>query len=73
MVDKHIRLFFHCYAAGLRNFFNLYSPLANSWQFYDNSDANHLDLIALKVKNHIHVKNNSTWESLVEAYDGKEN
>lgn len=49
------------YAAGLRNFFNLYSPLADSWQFYDNSNANHLGLIALKIKNHINIKNNSTF------------
>ena len=25
------------YRAGLRNFFRLYSPLADSWRFYDNS------------------------------------
>ena len=27
------------YAAGIRNFFELYSPLATSWKFFDNSDT----------------------------------
>lgn len=27
------------YAGGLRNFFQLYSPIATSWRFFDNSDT----------------------------------
>lgn len=27
------------YMAGLRNFFELYAPIAASWQFFDNSDS----------------------------------
>lgn len=26
------------YKAGIRNFFNLYQPLTESWRFYDNSN-----------------------------------
>ncbi len=34
------------YAAGLRNFFSLYRPLANSWRIYDNSASSAPRLIA---------------------------
>ena len=34
------------YAAGLRNFFSLYRPLANSWRIYDNSEGAAPRLIA---------------------------
>ena len=34
------------YEAGLRNFFRIYSPLAASWQFYDNSIPRRRQLIA---------------------------
>jgi predicted ABC-type ATPase len=34
------------YAAGLRNFFSLYQPLANTWRIYDNSSRSGPRLIA---------------------------
>jgi predicted ABC-type ATPase len=34
------------YAAGLRNFFSLYQPLANTWRIYDNSKSSGPRLIA---------------------------
>lgn len=34
------------YAAGMRNFSNLYQPLANSWAVYDNSHLPHPMMIA---------------------------
>lgn len=54
------------YFAGLKNFFNLYTPLADSWQFYDNSDAN-LFLIASKnYKNEPIIKDVELWQQLLE-------
>lgn len=35
------------YAAGLRNFFSLYQPLANGWRIYDNASGPKPRLIAL--------------------------
>ena len=56
------------YAAGLRNFFSLYSPIADSWQIYDNSDADRLALIAMKTQSNLNIKNPTTWNYLVETY-----
>ena len=58
------------YKAGLRNFFNLYIPIADSWQFYDNSDAERLTLIALKTQNKIKIEDENTWKYLTETYSG---
>lgn len=57
------------YEAGLSNFFNLYSPIANSWHFYDNSDPDQLNLIAIKAQNKITILNQKIWKGLVEKYD----
>ncbi len=35
------------FAAGLRNFFSLYQPLANSWRIYDNASGPKPRLVAL--------------------------
>lgn len=54
------------YQSGLKNFFNLYSELADSWQLFDNSDSN-LMLIASKTqKNDIMIKDIEIWEKLLE-------
>jgi predicted ABC-type ATPase len=59
------------YVTGLKNFFNLYTPLADSWQFYDNSDAN-LFLIASKTnKNDPIIKDIELWEQLLEISNEK--
>src|SRR5262245_5304695 len=34
------------YAAGVRNFFALYRPLADLWHVYDNSETDHVTLLA---------------------------
>lgn len=39
------------YHSGLKNFFQLYRPIADSWRLYDNSDINTLNLIASGEKN----------------------
>ena len=60
------------YIAGLRNFYHLYSPLANSWQFYDNSDASQLHLIASKTnENNVIIKDVTLWEELLEISNEK--
>lgn len=57
------------YAAGLKNFFNLYRPLADSWQLYDNSNAD-LSLIASEIKhNDLIVKDEKLWRQLVETFN----
>lgn len=60
------------YTAGLKNFFNLYSPLADSWQFYDNSNTNHFSLIASEAKHHsLIVKDEKIWKQLLEISNEK--
>ena len=64
--EQTIRRRFH---AGLKNFFNLYRPIADSWQFYDNSDANQFGLIASEMQgNPLHIENNTIWQQLLETY-----
>lgn len=57
------------YVSGLKNFFNLYKPLADSWQFYDNSNAENLLLIASEInQNNLIIENKTLWTQLLEAY-----
>lgn len=59
------------YVSGLKNFFNLYTPLADSWQFYDNSDAN-LALIASQThKDDPIIKDIKLWQQLLEISNEK--
>jgi predicted ABC-type ATPase len=60
------------YHAGLKNFFNLYKPITDSWQLYDNSDDNQFGLIASEIKgNSIHIKKENIWKKLLEEYHDK--
>lgn len=57
------------YQSGLKNFFNLYKPLADSWQFYDNSITDGLSLIASASHcNELSIKNYEIWQQLLENY-----
>ncbi|GAB4185999.1 MAG: hypothetical protein Fur006_24880 [Coleofasciculaceae cyanobacterium] len=57
------------YHAGIRNFFQLYCPLADTWRFYDNSDTASPRLIATGRGNFENTVNDvRTWESLVGEY-----
>lgn len=60
------------YHAGLRNFFQLYRPIADSWHMFDNSAASAPMLIASanKVTGKV-VENPVVWSQLVEEYDGR--
>lgn len=60
------------YSAGLRNFFNLYCPLADSWQLYDNSNINHLSLIATETNNdYLTITDEILWKQISENFNEK--
>ena len=52
------------HAAGLRNFFNLYSPIADSWSFYDNTDINGYRLMSqtARVDASMQILDNELWD-----------
>lgn len=56
------------YVSGIRNFFNMYCPIADSWRLYDNSDADAFSLIAMQSQNETIIKNEITWKYLLETY-----
>ena len=57
------------FKSGLKNFFKLYQPLADSWQMYDNTDIKNIAPIASKINNKLEIQNFLIWQSLVEKYD----
>jgi predicted ABC-type ATPase len=58
------------YAAGIRNFFRLYQPLARTWRFYDNSDAERIRLVAAgHYATASRVANPPLWQAIREEYD----
>lgn len=58
------------YDAGIKNFFHLYQPLLDHWQFYDNSDLDDLSLIASSVKDKLNIGDEIIWKQLSEKYYG---
>jgi len=59
------------YERGLRNFFRLYLPLADSWQMFDNSNLRRPRLVASGRGSAERVANESVWRRIVEAYRGQ--
>lgn len=57
------------FKAGLVNFFNLYLPLADSGQIYDNSDVGSPAPIASKMNGNLLINNQKNWDILVELYE----
>lgn len=57
------------FEAGLKNFFRLYKPLADSWQMYDNTLMGNLTPIASKIDRSVDVQASPIWQSLLEKYD----
>lgn len=55
---------------GLRNFFHLYKPLADSWQMYDNTNMGNLVRIASKIDNHFEIQKAEIWQRMLEKYNG---
>jgi predicted ABC-type ATPase len=59
------------YTGGLKNFFKLYQPIAHSWQFWDNSHSNKLTLIASQENKDLIIKDNATWQAILETHSEK--
>ncbi len=60
------------YARGLKNFFELYQPLANSWTIYDNSAAGNPILVADKQVNEtLQIHDGNLWEKICELKNRK--
>lgn len=61
------------YARGLRNFFDLYQPLATTWRMYDNSIGRFPQLIAAgRHRTTTLVTNMPTWERIQRGTHGDE-
>lgn len=57
------------YKAGLKNFFSLYRPIVDFWQFYDNSLLGNPGFIAGVDKSRILlVESKNVWMQLIEKY-----
>lgn len=57
------------YGAGLRNFFQLYRPLVDTWRMYDNSSREGYELIAAESRdNSLNVAQPFVWNQLLETY-----
>ena len=50
------------YFKGLRNFFKLYKPIANSWEIYDNSQE--IEIIAKGFEEEIEIFNPDIWRKI---------
>lgn len=57
------------FEAGLRNFFNLYMPIADEWRLIDNTEKEHATLIAKKIEYQEEmIYNSEIWIHLKEQY-----
>lgn len=57
------------YAAGLRNFFKVYRPLATIWRLYDNSQATGPRLLAAgRGARPVSVRHRAIWERITEEW-----
>lgn len=57
------------FESGLKNFFKLYKPLADSWQMYDNTLMGNLAPIASKISSVIDIQAPEIWQNLLEKYN----
>lgn len=55
--------------AGLRNFFELYAPMAE-WQMYDNTDSEPRLIAAGDGSHQLDVEDEATWHHLVQTQGG---
>lgn len=58
------------YENGLRNFFNIFSPIVNEWMFIENSGEPY-KLIAQKTQSNEKVYIDKIWNELKAKYDGQ--
>lgn len=56
------------YKSGLKNFFQLYQPIADSWQMYDNTLMGNLNPIASSLNSSVEIQNSLKWQNLVNNY-----
>src|SRR3989338_5520026 len=59
------------YQAALNNFFKLYLPLTDSLQFFNNSETDHLNLIASQSANKLNIKDEVLWKKISGEYHEK--
>jgi predicted ABC-type ATPase len=60
------------YSAGLRNFLELYQPLADSWQVYDNSGQERPRLVALGRRTLVRrVADAKAWKTITASSEGQ--
>lgn len=57
------------FESGLKNFFKLYKPLADSWQMYDNTLMGNLAPIASKINSVTDIQAPEIWQNLLEKYN----
>ena len=57
------------YTAGLRNFFELYSPLAASWKFFDNSDTPRRVVAYREIGEDENIIDRKLWSRLKKEYN----
>jgi predicted ABC-type ATPase len=59
------------YNAGLRNFFTMYQPLADTWRMYDNSAPGEPHLLSYgECCTLINIADTNRWEAIVGQYGG---
>ncbi len=56
------------YTRGLKNFFELYRPLATSWRFYDNSLGSGSRLVASADHGRENIEDPTLWDRIVKEY-----
>lgn len=62
---------YHVHVQGLRNLFWVYMPMADSWQYFDNSHLALPSLLAERTREgHVSMIDEFTWCILEETYDG---
>ena len=59
------------YFKGLRNFFQLYKPIADNWIFYNNSKFGDADIIAEGSQNNKEIINKKTWDKICKLAESK--
>lgn len=52
---------------GLRNFFDLYRPIADVWSFFDNTDPAGPRIIASGVRDFERIHDPTTWQKIMEV------
>ncbi len=57
------------YHSGLRNFFQLYRPIVDSWRMFDNSGSGGYELIAQQSHDSgLVIENHQIWDALLKEY-----